>query len=164
MVITSADEEDVQRIHVRRSHIFEDSFRQFSKNSFDVTKMLKVVFVGESAIDDGGPRREFFHLLLNAITSKSGLFSGFPDHVVPLHNVKAVVNNKYFVVGKMMLVQGGQPPVYFAAAVADFLVFNQVKSPVNINDIADFEVRACLQKVCNSGRHRHQEPSKYCIQ
>ena len=150
VVITSVNEEDVQRIHVRRSHIFEDSFRHFSKDSFDVTKLLKVRFVGESAIDDGGPRREFFQLL-NAIANKSGLFGGFPDHVVPLHNVDGLVHNKYFVVGKMIataLVQGGQPPVYFAGPVADFLVYDCVKSPVNIEDIIDFEVRQCLQKVC----------------
>ena len=143
-VITSIDEEDVQRIHVRRSLIFEDSFRQFSKDSFDITKMLKVCFVGESAIDDGGPRREFFQLLLNAIASKSGLFQGYPCHVVPCHNVDALVQNKYFVVGKMIataIVQGGQPPVYFAGAVADFLVFDSVKSPVDIEDIADFGIR-----------------------
>ena len=94
MVITSADDEDVQRIHVRRSHVFEDSVRQFSKDTFNVTKILKVRFVGESAVDDGGPRREFFQLL-NAIASKSGLFSGFPDHVVPLHNVDALVHDKF---------------------------------------------------------------------
>ena len=149
-LITSVNEEDVQRIHVRRSHISEDSFRHFSKDSFDVTKLLKVRFVGESAIDDGGPRREFFQLLLNAIANKSGLFGGFPDHVVPLHNVDGLVHNKYFVVGKMIataLVQGGQPPVYFAGPVADFLVYDCVKSPVNIEDIIDFEVRQCLQKV-----------------
>ena len=46
------------------------------------------------------------------------------------------------------LVQGRQPPVYFASAVADFLIFNRVKSPVDTNDIADFEVRQCLKKVC----------------
>lgn len=113
--------------------------------------MLKVRFVGESAVDDGGPRREFFQLLLNAIANKSGMFSGFPNHVVPLHNVNAVLNNKYFVVGKMIaaaLVQGGQPPVFFAGAVADFLVYNRVKSSVDIDDIADYEVRECLKKVC----------------
>ena len=40
VVITSADDEDVQRIHVRRSHVFEYSMRQ---DTFNVTKILKVV-------------------------------------------------------------------------------------------------------------------------
>ncbi len=149
-VITSIDDEDVQRIIVRRSHVFEDAFRHFSKDSFDVTKILKVKFVGESAIDDGGPRREFFKLIIPAIANKSGMFGGYPSHVIPLHNVDALIRNKYFIVGKMIataIVQGGQPPVYFAGAVADFIVFNSVKSLVDLEDIDDFEVRQPLEKV-----------------
>lgn len=62
------DDEDVQRIHIRRSSIFSDALRQFSKGSFDVTKMLQVRFVGEEAIDTGGPQREFFHLFREIFT------------------------------------------------------------------------------------------------
>ena len=105
--------------------------------------------MGESAVD-GGPRWEYFQLLQHDIACKSGLFGGWPDHVVPIHNVDALIHKKYYVVGKMLataLVQGGQPPVFFAGAVADFLVFETVKSPVNLDDILDFEVRQCLQKV-----------------
>ena len=112
--------------------------------------MLKVFFIGESAIDNGGPRREYFQLLQHDIACKSGVFTGWPDHVTPLHNVEALARNKFYVIGKMLataLVQGGQPPVYFAGAVADFLVFDRVKSSVEENDIADFEIRTCLRKV-----------------
>ena len=149
-VITSTDEEDVQRLHVRRSHIFEDSYRSFSKHSFDGTKMLRVVFVGECAVDDGGPRREYFQLLLHDIATRSGLFVGWPNHVVPLHNVAALSHNKYYVIGKMLavaIVQGGQPPVYFCSSVADYLVYDRVSSPVNLEDISDFQVRQELYKV-----------------
>ena len=37
------------------------------------------------------------------------------------------------------LVQGGQPLVYFACPVADFLVFDRVRSPVDLDDNDDFE-------------------------
>lgn len=149
--ITSNDDEDIMRIHVRRSHIFEDSVRQFSKDSFNTSKMLKVLFIGESAVDDGGPRREYFQLLQHDIACKSGLFGGWPSNVVPIHNVNALARNRFHIVGKMLatcLVQGGQPPVYFAAAVADFLVFSRVRGPHCLDDIGDFEVRQCLNKVC----------------
>lgn len=63
--ILSVDE-DVQRIHIRRTDLFSDVLRQFARGSFDVSKMLQVRFVGE-AVDVGGPRREFFHLLLNEV-------------------------------------------------------------------------------------------------
>ena len=112
--------------------------------------MLKVSFVGEAAIDDGGPRREYFQLLLRDIASKSGLFKGYPDHVVPVHSIEALAGNKFFTVGKMLataLVQGGEPPAYFAGAVADYLVFDQVRSTVDLDDISDYEVRQCLHEV-----------------
>ena len=73
-VIQSADE-DVQRLHIRRSHLLSDALQQFSRKSFDVTKMLKVSFIGESAVDAGGPRREFFYLVTHEIFKSS--FLGF---------------------------------------------------------------------------------------
>ena len=45
------------------------------------------------------------------------------------------------------LVQGGEPPTCFAPAVADYLVFGRVESPVDLDDIPDLEVRNCLHKV-----------------
>jgi len=65
---------------------------------------VNIPLSGEQAVDEGGPRREFFRLLMNEIFTKSGLFSGAPDHVVPVHSVEAVTSNKYLVVGKMPLV------------------------------------------------------------
>ena len=129
-VIRAAHKEDFQRVSVRRSHLYQDALRAFSKPTFNVGKMLKVCFVGEpAAIDDGGPRREFFSLLTGEIFRTSGLFSGWPEHVVPLHDVHAVANNKFYVVGKMLatcLVQGGEPPVCFAKAIADYIVFDNI--------------------------------------
>ena len=59
-MIKAKDEEDYQRLYVRRSRVYSDAMRSFGKPSFDVEKMLKVSFIGEEAVDDGGPRREFF--------------------------------------------------------------------------------------------------------
>lgn len=49
------------RLHVRRNTVFDDYIgtRQRSK-WMDPENHLKVKFIGEPAIDDGGPRREFF--------------------------------------------------------------------------------------------------------
>ena len=51
--------------------------------------MIQVRFVEEEVVDEGGPRRDIFNFLMHDIF-KSELFAGFPDHVVPLHNVEAV--------------------------------------------------------------------------
>ena len=116
-----------------------------------MSKMLRLRFIGESAIDDGGPQREYFQLLLQEIASLSGFYEGWLDHVLPVHNVTALANNKFYIVGKMVatvLVQGGQLPAYFAGAIADFLCFERVTCLTDIDDIADVEVRSSLQKVC----------------
>lgn len=150
-VFVAANEEDFQRIGVRRSNLFNDAFRAFSKPTFNVKKVLKVRFMADpGAVDDGGPRREFFSLLNKQMFSMSGLFHGWPENVCPIHDFTAVANNKFYIVGKMLascLVQGGEPPVCFSEGVADFLVNDQITSPPCINDIPDYEVRQHILKV-----------------
>ena len=149
-MIVASDEEDYQRIHVRRSHVLKDSLRALSNPHFKDSKMLKVRFIGEQAEDEGGPRREFFRLATREAFCSSGLFVGWPDHVIPTHNVEAIASNKYYVVGKLLamsLVQGGQPPLCFSAAVADYLVFDAVKSEPCISDIPDPSVCSVLKEV-----------------
>ena len=46
------------RVNVRRKTMWDD-FTHERARRFKPEQMLKVVFVGEPAIDDGGPRREF---------------------------------------------------------------------------------------------------------
>ena len=146
------EEENSCRIHIRHAHLFEDAFRFFCKESNDGSKMVRIIFIGEAAVDNGGPRREFFKLLMHDIAKRSGLFLGLPDHITPLHNVEALERNKYYVVGKMLaicIVQGGQPPVYFSSPVSDYL-YDRVNSSVEIDDISDFNVKQNLNKVYTS--------------
>ena len=75
-VIVSTNEEDFQRIHIRRKTLYTDALRAFSHSSFNPSRMLRVTFIGEAAIDDGGPQREFFLFLMKDVFSISGLFTG----------------------------------------------------------------------------------------
>ena len=138
------DDDCRQRIHVRRSNLVADTMRALKKHNFDAEKLLKVVFVGEPCVDEGGPRREFFQLVIKEVFTMSGLLHGWPQNVVLTHNVQAVADNQYFLVGKliaMCLVQGGQPPVCFSAAVADYLVYGKITSNPCIDDIYDPKVK-----------------------
>ena len=149
-VVRGDHEEDFQPIHVRRSCIFEDSMRAFSKPSFNASKMLKVRFVGESAEDAGGPKREFFQRLMKAVFQSQTMFTGWPCHTVPVHNITSIASNHFFLVGEMIamsLIQGGQAPACFSHAVADYLVFNDVRSKPCIDDIPDVEVREAMKEV-----------------
>lgn len=55
----SADVDEANYVFVRRKHVWKDTVRAFSKPSFDCHKSLSVIFVGEEAMDVGGPKREF---------------------------------------------------------------------------------------------------------
>ncbi len=143
-------EEDRQRIHVRRSNLRSDTMRAFSRPTFNVSKLLKVIFVGEPSVDDGGPRREFFQLIMKEIFKYSGLFTGWPHNVVPVHNVEALEKNEFYVIGKIIatsLIHGGQPPVCFSTAIADYMVYDEIKSNFCIDDLHDYTVRNKLKMV-----------------
>ena len=149
-MIRGEHDEDVQRVHVRRSHLLHDAFRAFSKPTFNCSKMLKVTFIGEESVDDGGPRREFFQVHMRECFNKSGLFVGWPSNTVPVHNVEAIANNKFYIVGKMLstcIIQGGQPPVCFSQGIADYLVYDEIRSKPCLEDIDDYAVRQKLLKV-----------------
>lgn len=67
---------DPRNIVVSRLRIWETAKSYFKRRSFmSKTGILKVTFAtgneNEDAIDHGGPRREFFHLLLGAICNES---------------------------------------------------------------------------------------------
>ena len=46
--------------NVRRRLVFEDYLELVKKMWFNPKQSLKVTFIAEPAIDDGGPSREFF--------------------------------------------------------------------------------------------------------
>ena len=77
LMVLPQDQSDRTRVIVRRSSILQDSLHLF-RNRLDVTKHLRVTFVNEPAVDEGGPLREYFRLLLCALQSNNSLFSG-PD-------------------------------------------------------------------------------------
>ena len=49
---------------IRRDQLLEDTLNQLSSKSKQLKKPLKVKFVGEDGVDEGGVRKEFFHLLI----------------------------------------------------------------------------------------------------
>ena len=99
----------VFQITVQRSSIWEDAHRAL-KCTFDEKKHVCITFLGESAVDGGGPRREFFMLLMNAIKENNSLLDGPSGSCVLRHNTAALQEELYLCMGKMIalsIVQGG---------------------------------------------------------
>ena len=71
-----------------------------------------------------------------ATFNHSDLFTGYPQNVVPEHNLQAVANNTFYTVGKIIatcIIEGGEAQVCFSHAVADYMRFtklNRVEVPV----------------------------------
>ncbi len=83
------------------------------RKGIDPNKYLKVTFIGEPGIDDGGPLREFFHLLLESMSRNNNLFCGDYGYRTPRINIVELGRNTYYHVGTMIamsLVHGGPGP------------------------------------------------------
>ncbi len=70
------------------------------KKGIPENKRLKVTFVEESAVDDGGPLREFFHILIPALSRHSVLFAG-TECKSPTDNIIEYEKKSYFYIGQM---------------------------------------------------------------
>ena len=73
---------------MRRGHILDDAISSL-RPGFDEKKHVRVRFLGEPAVDEGGPRREFFMLLMGAIGNNCSLLDGPPNRRVLRHNTSA---------------------------------------------------------------------------
>ena len=137
------DRSENQRLVVRRKHIFEDALTQF-KNGVDANKYLKVTFLGEPAVDDGGPLREFFNLLIAFIARNNNLFCGDEGSRVPRRNMTELEKKTYYHVRKMLamsLVHGGPAPHFFSRSVAQYIVYGMNKVVATTDDVADEGVK-----------------------
>ena len=83
--ILYSDIYDSFRVTVRRGHIFDDTLVAL-RSGFDEKKHLRVSFLGERGVDGGGPRREFFMLLMGCIGS---ILDGPPERRFLRHNTTA---------------------------------------------------------------------------
>ena len=63
-------------LNIRRDHLIEDTLNEVSKPDINFQNKLKVKFVGEQGVDEGGVRKEFFILLIRQIFDPNyGMFT-----------------------------------------------------------------------------------------
>ncbi|KAI2653182.1 G2/M phase-specific E3 ubiquitin-protein ligase [Labeo rohita] len=143
-------------INVMRDTVLSSAMRAFSRQNFSPEKRLNVVFVdtentGEGAVDDGGPTREFFRLMI-AELKNSRYFCG-PEEVKNLALVsRAVQAGDYRVIGQMLavsVIHAGITPSFFSERLYS-LISHCPTPPADIEEIEDWEVRQMLQKIKNA--------------
>lgn len=144
------------RITVRRESIFADSISFFKKRDYDINKPVKVTFEAEAAIDGGGPRREYFTLLLQSILSPTApvrVFEGTSSVVQVVHNTDALRASMFKVVGRMIsasIVNGGPSFNHLSSAVYRYLTSQTTETAlddVTKSDVVDYEVLQAIDKV-----------------
>ena len=67
MALGLLSESPVLSIQVRRHNILDDSLRALSTQSKNYKKQMRVKFAGEEGVDQGGVKKEFFHLLMKEL-------------------------------------------------------------------------------------------------
>ncbi|XP_044175527.1 G2/M phase-specific E3 ubiquitin-protein ligase-like [Acropora millepora] len=115
----NVDSSKKTRISVRRKSMFQDYIEARKKKWFNSRQTLKVTFIGEPAIDDGGPLQEFFTEVLKHIQ-----YHLFPDGM-PINSMTALAKNEFTVAGELMaasVVQGGPAPCFLSKEAFGYIV------------------------------------------
>ncbi|CAL8235842.1 unnamed protein product [Arctogadus glacialis] len=85
----------------RRRYVLRSACAALSKSYFGWHKEPSVEFVSEMAADYGGPRREFFRLLMLEVQSSLGIFEGRPGELFFSYDLQALDQNKFYTAGKL---------------------------------------------------------------
>jgi hypothetical protein len=99
-------------LHVRRSHIIEDTMIAIeNRRPEDFLKRLMVIFEGEEAVDAGGPSREFLYVLTDRLLS-------------PIYGMFRIVENRYLWFASASF--EGSHSFFLVGAVIGLAVYNVI--------------------------------------
>lgn len=145
----SSELDNQQEVVIRRNAIWKTTLRCFRQLSFDCSRGLSVTFLGEPAVDAGGPLREFFRLLIKDIRDNGSLMCG-PDHCrTAVHNAHALQTEEFVYVGQsiaLSLLFGGPGPHFFSDAAANYLLGLPIEK-IPFEELPDHEVAQKIKQV-----------------
>ena len=130
--------------------------RIYKDPRLDLTKPLKVNFVGEHEADVGGPTKEYFQEAISILSKVDTLyniqlFDGQEGHLLPLYGVDAISSGCFEMAGKLIahsVLHGGPGMAGLSPVVIKYLVtgsIDEVKELVSIDDLYDPELQEILQ-------------------
>jgi hypothetical protein len=161
--ITVDDKDDgpFNNIKIRRSAVLHDALRHMrTAKAANVSLPLRVTFLGEAAVDSGGPRREFATLLSQAVC-RSHLVDGLPLRKTFSHDVEQLSKETFKTLGQLFaitILQGGSGPQCLSRPVAEYICFGKADS-FDIDDVPHEDVRRALRQVskftmCNLNKYQ----------
>ena len=149
------NEESTVRLKVRRNSVWQDvkmKCKKMKKKQLSENCFVKAEFVGEAAVDQGGPKRELFCLLHKEVYSSS-LFTGEEEGKGKIfsHNLLAIQGNDYFTYGLccgLGILNGAVGPQFFSPPVVDYILHGDVNEvKCSIESIPNKAIRQKLEEV-----------------
>lgn len=131
-------------ITISRKAIFATARRAIERKRFSFFKPVYVTFAGEEAVDEGGPKREFFRLLMSEISGSSIFHGSWFSHDLGL-----LADNRYELAGKLIawsILHGGSGPRCLTAVGYDFYRDVEVDYKAAIKSVADQETKEILDE------------------
>ena len=144
------------RLTVSRTELLQDAISFFKSGQYHHDREMRVRFEGEPAVDGGGPRREFFSLLLKTMVSPTApvrLFEGRTGRYLPMHNMDALVGGLFKVCGQIIaasVLQGGPGFPCLAVPAYMYMVTSSLEKAmdhVSLQDLPDPTVANALAEV-----------------
>ena len=142
------------RLKVRRSCLWEDTLAKMKRvnpDSLNGIAIVTVQFIGEPAVDEGGPRKEFFFLVHKHMQQLSSLFTGPPTSRRFVHNMIALQREEYLhygVISALSLYQGSPGPAMFAAPIVDYILYSKLDAvKVCVSDLTNGKVKTTLEEL-----------------
>ena len=140
--------EDPLKFVVRRNNLVKDVLKKmkifFEKSEI---KPITVEFVGEEAVDDGGPLLDLFTSFYDRVPQH--LFSGQEMHYTFRHDVHSLEDNIFKLYGKFVAIgflQGCSGPHNFSSPVAKYIISSSVTT-CQVEDIPCYDVKTKLESV-----------------
>lgn len=139
----TSDESESINILINRKAVLKSTLRAIERKTFSFLRPVCITFAGEEAVDVGGPRREFFRLLMASLSGSAVFHGSWFSH--DLHQLS---NRKYALTGKLVawsILQGCNGPRCLSEVGYNLCKGVRVESATAIKEIANGEMKEILQ-------------------
>ena len=144
-LLTSADGNETVSVIISRKAIMQSTLRAIERKTFSFMKPVNVTFAGEEAVDAGGPRREYFRLLMASLAA-SAVFHGSWFS----HDLYQLNQGKYALAGKLVawsVLQGCNGPRCSSEVGYNLCRGVAVDPVIAIEAIADVGMKTILNAI-----------------
>eukprot|EP00794_Sanderia_malayensis_P014581 gene14581-16084_t len=131
-------------VAVRIKKAYSDAVQKF-KLFFDKAPLgpISIEFIGEVAVDDGGPLREFFTIIFES--APGHVLTGNENNYTLCHDAHKLERKEYEIYGKFAaasLLQGGPGPHIWCRPLTQYVL--GIEPKIVLEDIPDYEVQQKL--------------------